>query len=1145
MRLRLPDPTSTPTVKGASVIVSFDMKSIAPFFGGGEEDPLTDMGAVAKSLILDDEDPLELQTFNELSRHIQANPDSYLFQAGSPNNLLSFTHDHNYGNKGGMNITMSFIDPTYDFEMKFTKGGNFQTFVADQIKDIDTARSKYPNIFTQIYTDIRDTNQDALLEKKMLDDNGVEYNALIEALKNQVNEKALAAINDQTRGTDARQLFVAYGIGEDLSTWAGPFLCQPHEIENTFDGRGSRVITIKAVPARSLLTEAAKGEQLDDGFGKYGEGVTPISLETFAGMANFTRRTTSQKTKAWSEWQSLLGTAPAYPLSEKVNTFSVVGGFHALVMNMIHNFTQNFSGSVPPGNIITLFPNLDEVYMGHAEELHLENEGYMLQLFGDKEANPFYQQHVDTEYSYEGIFTSLPDMIDQRGGGGSVNYMHVLGMKVLDGLLQKMGCSMLYMDTRSRTLAAWQNYYGRKGVDVLSQLHDNKYAELFRQGAYRGDFHGLGQIDAETPPPPVSMLSQERFDPGTNWSWEWSQWELPLAKGKGGPKSSLPPYPALNVGNFLKFGMQKILHKQHAPTIVGRSDDDVQRWMASIFARDKLWVGYRRGQPLESYEQSLYNFLNDIKRVGDMPGTPEVRWITDVLILRVMHKHGIIEDPLSPALVVGMRDLIDDYTLARVQLRRVLYGYTETNAQLYRTLNPVDREKFNEAYLTDLDNVLRPPKTHPGVFDKLFSPDIDIGSNMDRVTQFGGDEQTSRRRKETLKRLGMPVFRLGVKKSNILSLNLNMNPHYFASLLQSFDLNTTKVGASRSGPSQSGGPINPARNTINSGKSAAFKIAAESLLSRELSMNEVMDKLYPKLKSIPRYDLTPRNKRDMWHEVFDDVTTGLNSGGPVNLIDVAQGAGTPATVVQDLVNRLLNLYIQGGIKTLPLFRMSGYKAINRPIFMLVKEQRIMNYLYGFFGRNKGNLRRIKPKLAELYTGLWTIYGFRHTITAGDAFSEFTVIKGVLTPPEGASVFETGMDSIEEVMEIDNMLAENIPITPTAHTYGSKEQVYSYEGQQHQWNQKGLNIFDLYPDLEVQLSNLNLNNLNIVLESEFLSNQLTDDALQKSLQETKDNPMTFHWWNLKHHGAMEAWLASQTGSGEGSYAPPNMEDNNDG
>jgi hypothetical protein len=135
-----------------------------------------------------------------------------------------------------------------------------------------------------------------------------------------------------------------------------------------------------------------------------------------------------------------------------------------------------------------------------------------------------------------------------------------------------------------------------------------------------------------------------------------------------------------------------------------------------------------------------------------------------------------------------------------------------------------------------------------------------------------------------------------------------------------------------------------------------------------------------------------------------------------------QGGVNAFESVKRMVDFISKQTIQGAVKTLPYFRLSGVKALARPIIMNVREVRMAGV--------KGNTSAFTT---AIYSGFWNLYGFKHVITNREAYSEFTLFKqpGMspasykkvtkLTEKQEASIIEKTLESGASMASVEAAL----------------------------------------------------------------------------------------------------------------------------
>jgi len=129
--------------------------------------------------------------------------------------------------------------------------------------------------------------------------------------------------------------------------------------------------------------------------------------------------------------------------------------------------------------------------------------------------------------------------------------------------------------------------------------------------------------------------------------------------------------------------------------------------------------------------------------------------------------------------------------------------------------------------------------------------------------------------------------------------------------------------------------------------------------------------------------------------VFPDLESVNIAGAAIDLTDIMLQESTGPTryvakggysSVISMITLFMNLFkysYQGVITTLPMFGLSNMGILQRPAIVLLK-----------------STGKVKPasetgrSTADFFSGLYKVFGFKHTITRDDAKSEFVVVKDV-------------------------------------------------------------------------------------------------------------------------------------------------------
>lgn len=249
-------------------------------------------------------------TFSNLTEALNSDGSlGLLFNTQSNPNFISFQHDVAVGKN--FEMTLSLIDPSQEFEKQF-----LTTNVLENTAYIfDTGHTANSNI------------QGSLAQQRT--------SSVAKKLKSDIKPQT-EAINLVKK--NRRELYISYGVGNDLNLWAGPFKVIIANIDIKIEG--SRVLTLKFAPidnaldAKAKLTAYNKPVEIDS------QGIT-IGCDGYSNEIDFFGK------KAYDPHGS-----------------NLVIDYHYLIVDTIRSYIQNATQNP---NVIVLLPDLNKVCKKHID----------------------------------------------------------------------------------------------------------------------------------------------------------------------------------------------------------------------------------------------------------------------------------------------------------------------------------------------------------------------------------------------------------------------------------------------------------------------------------------------------------------------------------------------------------------------------------------------------------------------------------------------------------------------------------------------------------------------------------------------------------------------------------------------------------
>ena len=271
--------------------------------------------------------------------------DALLFDSQSNPNFISFEHTNGMGKS--MKMVLTLIDPKGEFEKRFATDSIVKNIAGFSYNDDQNATDGVDPLAAEMQKDMRRAGK--LYDDQFFDEFFKEYKASLQD----------------------KQLYVAYGSGNNLNLWSGP-----HKVVLTaaeLSMKGARKITLTLSPTPTAL-------QLGHRKGAYNERVN-------LDLAGLTMRTTGVSKNI--KFKDILKQKPAYtPLEDqpRFSRFDRFGGkdattkaaevvstlkkagfdlaasrieefdFHAIVVDTLRDYIQKATNNP---NVIVLLPNIN------------------------------------------------------------------------------------------------------------------------------------------------------------------------------------------------------------------------------------------------------------------------------------------------------------------------------------------------------------------------------------------------------------------------------------------------------------------------------------------------------------------------------------------------------------------------------------------------------------------------------------------------------------------------------------------------------------------------------------------------------------------------------------------------------------------
>ena len=246
-------------------------------------------------------------------------------------------------------------------------------------------------------------------------------------------------------------------------------------------------------------------------------------------------------------------------------------------------------------------------------------------------------------------------------------------------------------------------------------------------------------------------------------------------------------------------------------------------------------------------------------------------------------------------------------------------------------------------------------------------------------------------------KLGVPVFTSNDKDSNILAVNFRSQPQYFHAMMNSYNIDNSNLTlfSYLNSDVPTGAYLKTFINTNGN-----IPIAEMQAILNTANLYEmVMDDRYYGEWGAWKDKLTDQFTTDAERKVyFGGLQQKLLAMLAMAEADqqIVQSAGVTSndvmSVLLNILDKVHTYSLTGSIRTLPNFRISGNKSIlgGTPAIIDITEP-IINTTN--FSQNKGIL---SEGLGKHLSGLWRLFGYKHTIKSGTCSSEFGLVRDLAT-----------------------------------------------------------------------------------------------------------------------------------------------------
>ena len=285
---------------------------------------------------------LKANTIQDLRLITQKHGDTaFLFDNVANPNFISFEHDFGYGGDNTRSwMTLKFADPTNEFESRFFKMGS-RGIVKSAMPEPVTLQPRGKH-------QLLEATHGGPLQLDYLIEQGAVWSGKRDLIAywTRVGEAITAQTRLMAQAEIVNGLVVMYGIGDDLTTWAGPFDSQLAGADYQYNAREGKTIELKLAP-KSLLDEFKQASKL--GWQKPRPTANEAPLRAEGVTLPF-------------HWNVDTAEAQISPYKNSVRTLGGRASIHTGLQHAFRTYLYQASlEQVPFENIVVLFPDFDKL----------------------------------------------------------------------------------------------------------------------------------------------------------------------------------------------------------------------------------------------------------------------------------------------------------------------------------------------------------------------------------------------------------------------------------------------------------------------------------------------------------------------------------------------------------------------------------------------------------------------------------------------------------------------------------------------------------------------------------------------------------------------------------------------------------------
>lgn len=356
-------------------------------------------------------------------------------------------------------------------------------------------------------------------------------------------------------------------------------------------------------------------------------------------------------------------------------------------------------------------------------------------------------------------------------------------------------------------------------------------------------------------------------------------------------------------------------------------------------------------------------------------------------------------DPTCSVVIYGESRFLNNWLYAIQYTGNDSYDESVIDKELGKMFNKSTLWLTTPDYRKKMRDIILDVKSEDELFDNL------IYSLPDEYAYFDSNGQQVKNPKANLR---IPVLKQGVQNSNVLSLDMNLDSTYYA-FLQS---KITPTLLDQDSP-----------YSLNSGD--VVQGIQRQMTGEQYNVENIEKRLRKYIGEANRYSphQIAKDATDLQGE-FGQIPEGFEAEVSESLLfqmlvnSVGDKPIGPSFKINELIKssvlkRQLDLYDNlnkapfiASVKTVPFFKLNKMAHVmNYPVYMIINESNIYDQTY------KANASKVHSKL---FSGMWTIVGFRHVISENDISSTFSLSR---TGDSRPAAYTIGKKPEEDVKEL--------------------------------------------------------------------------------------------------------------------------------